>query len=337
MARRGTPHPSDLLETQFVWCFDAGVFLWCGLLIFFLFPLLHKYRRAAILAFLGVALLVGYQAARSEYNKQPQVFRVQFDSTVHAEPFTGRVYIFFSKLHKEPRTGPDWFQPEMIIARDVTNWKPGEPLEFSTDNQSEMITFPKSFSEMNLAGYSAQAVVRFNPYERHVGKGAGNGYSKVVALSSGLIPRAKKPVLFEVNRLVKQKKLQETQWLKLIRFRSKRLSNFHKRDIFVQASVLLPASYYSHPQRQFPTIYQIPGFGGTHLGRSGKRPVQETNQQGVEYIRVLLDPSCQWGHHVFADSANNGPVGTSLIQEFIPKYDQQFRSISKPTARFLTG
>jgi hypothetical protein len=51
----------------------------------------------------------------------------------------------------------------------------------------------------------------------------------------------------------------------------------------------------------------------------------------------MLDPSCPLGHHVFADSANNGPRGQSLVEEFLPAFDQQFRSIPKPTARFVTG
>src|SRR5690606_29624520 len=52
---------------------------------------------------------------------------------------------------------------------------------------------------------------------------------------------------------------------------------------------------------------------------------------------VMLDPSCPLGHHVFADSENNGPVGEALITELIPEFDRQFRSIPQSDARFLTG
>ena len=303
----------------------------------YFFQLIRRQRRLFILTFLGIVILIGYQFARSEQQKRTQNLRVQFDASIHKEPFTGRVYIFFSKRRKEPRTGPDWFHPEMFIARDVSDWKPGESLEFSVAKQSEFLAFPRPFSEMNLAGYRAQAVVRFNPHERLVGTGAGNGFSNTISIPNGLISQKQKPLLLEVNQIVKQRKLQETQWLKQVQFRSELLSKFHQRDVIVQGSVLLPASYYSHPKRHYPTIYQIPGFGGTHIRYGGIRPVKESNKQGVEYIRVILDPSSPRGHHVFADSENNGPVGTSLIEEFIPKFDQQFRSIPKPTARFLTG
>jgi hypothetical protein len=52
---------------------------------------------------------------------------------------------------------------------------------------------------------------------------------------------------------------------------------------------------------------------------------------------VFLDADCPLGHHVFADSANNGPVGRSLVEEFIPALDAAFRTVAAPTARFVTG
>ena len=63
----------------------------------------------------------------------------------------------------------------------------------------------------------------------------------------------------------------------------------------------------------------------------------EPTREGVDFLRVVLDPSCPLGHHVFADSANNGPVGEALIREFLPAFDRTFRSVADPRARFLTG
>ena len=105
----------------------------------------------------------------------------------------------------------------------------------------------------------------------------------------------------------------------------------------MQGAVLLPASYYDQPERRYPAIFEIPGFGGTHLARQPEAPVQELNAGGVEFLRVTLDPSCPLGHHVFANSANNGPVGQSLVSEFVPEFDKLFRTVAAPTARFLTG
>ena len=54
-------------------------------------------------------------------------------------------------------------------------------------------------------------------------------------------------------------------------------------------------------------------------------------------IHVVLDPNCHHGHHVFADSANNGPYGKALIEELIPAIEKRFRAIPRPAARLLTG
>ncbi|MDP7275421.1 MAG: hypothetical protein QF363_08065, partial [Planctomycetaceae bacterium] len=58
-------------------------------------------------------------------------FQVEYVKEAHKGPFTGRVYLIFSKRNKEPRRGPGWFNPEQFVARDVQDWHPGVRLEFS--------------------------------------------------------------------------------------------------------------------------------------------------------------------------------------------------------------
>ncbi len=262
-------------------------------------------------------------------------FDVQFTPGVHAEACTGRVYIFFSRFRKEPRTGPDWFHPELFIARDVADWKPGETVSFRANEPRTLRAYPVPLAKMQLDGYRAQAVVRFNPYERQIGTGPGNGYSPVLSVSAQAAAGA--PPVLVVDKLVAARPFPESKWTKLLRIRSPKLSEFHKRDVYLQAAVLLPASYETHPGRRYPTIFMIPGFGSTHLEGVRSKPINEQNERGVEFIRVTLDPSCPRGHHVFADSANNGPYGSALVEEFIPAFDKAYRSIPEPSARFLTG
>ena len=51
----------------------------------------------------------------------------------------------------------------------------------------------------------------------------------------------------------------------------------------------------------------------------------------------MLDPGCRLGHHVFADSANNGPVGRALVEELIPVIEEEYRGLGTADARFVTG
>ena len=64
--------------------------------------------------------------------------------------------------------------------------------------------------------------------------------------------------------------------------------------------------------------------GGTHyVPRAGFKD----EVSGIEFLRVVLEPSCPLGHHVFADSANNGPVGQALVTEFLPRYVETLRTL----------
>lgn len=259
-------------------------------------------------------------------------FELQFTREVHPEPYTGRVYLIFSVRQTEPRFGPGWFDPEQFASLEVQNWKPGETLAINSRTPG-LKGFPGPFQDLNLARYRAQAVVRFNPWEREVGTGPGNGFSPVKSLPATPGPE---PIRLLVHQLVPERQFPQSQWARELKVRSELLSQFYQREVFLRAGVLLPRSYHAEPNRRYPVIFNIPGFGGEHYGMP-KSPPTETNQDGVEFIRVTLDPSCPLGHHVFANSANNGPCGDALVKELIPALDQGFRTIPQPTARFLTG
>src|SRR2546422_9695232 len=55
-------------------------------------------------------------------------FRVSFAKSLRAEPFSGRVVLYFSQTRPQPRERLDWFHPEVLVGRDVADWKPDEPL-----------------------------------------------------------------------------------------------------------------------------------------------------------------------------------------------------------------
>ncbi|MBI1312098.1 enterochelin esterase [bacterium] len=259
-------------------------------------------------------------------------FSVQFAGSVHKEPYSGRVYLIFSETNDEPRTGPSWFTPEQFLSVEVSDWKPDTPLTVTSSQTEGMLAYPVPLEQMNLAGFRAQAVTRFNSWERKIGTGPGNGYSNVIRIER---TGEQSPLL--IRTLVPKPEFSETRWSKLLTVRSERLSKFYGREVLQNAAVILPQSYYEQPQRQYPTIYTVPGFGGDHLRYALDKPIEEDNPGNVEFIRVMLDPSCPLGHHVFADSANNGPRGQCLIDEFIPEFERQFRAIPTPQARFLTG
>jgi S-formylglutathione hydrolase FrmB len=129
----------------------------------------------------------------------------------------------------------------------------------------------------------------------------------------------------------------ETDDLKVVSIRSRLLSAFHKRDVKLEAVVGLPDAYAKDAERRFPTLYVIPGFGGGLSSGSRMVSPKPYQEAGIDLVVVYLNPDCPTGHHVFADSANNGPVGQALIEELIPHLEKEFRLIADTDARYVTG
>jgi len=267
-------------------------------------------------------------------------FSVQFTGEVHPRPFSGRVYVYFSR-GEEPRRGPNWFRPEPMLAMDVENLAAGESVELVVP-QAEVqpgaakmpmtLVFPRGLDARSLIGLKAQAVIRFNPLDREVGTGSGNGFS-----GATIVPAGNGPVELVVDRTVAPVPIADSAWTKVLRVPSHLLTEFHGRPVELAAAVQLPPSYGTSPERRYPVIFEVPGFGGALRHGMKATPYAPATENGVEFLHVFLDPNCPLGHHVFADSANNGPVGQALVEEFLPALDRQFQTIPSPTARFLTG
>ncbi|MBX6311528.1 MAG: enterochelin esterase [Isosphaeraceae bacterium] len=274
-------------------------------------------------------LLVILACAVAPEESKGSGFEVVYDAQVHPGPISTRVYVMLSPADglREPRFGPNWFQPQPFYAVDAKDWRPGEPLAIG----AEAIGFPKPLAELKPGKYAAQAVVRLNPDTHALGDGEGNAYGPVLTVELG--PEAEEVLRLTVDKLVPPKEFRETDRIKRVEIPSPLLSAFYQRPIRHRAAVILPEGDLS---RKRPTLYIIPGFGGDHhmaplLLRGGRFGFAE------EMIRVVLDPDCGTGHHVFADSATNGPRGRALIEELIPYIEAHFPALAEPGARLLNG
>jgi S-formylglutathione hydrolase FrmB len=132
--------------------------------------------------------------------------------------------------------------------------------------------------------------------------------------------------------------LVETDNLKLFQRESPLLTAFWGRPIAMTAGVVLPPDFAK--KEHLPVCYSIHGFGGSYRSawRTGPRLLTAMEQGDYpRMIYVFLDASCPLGHHEFADSVNNGPVGQALITEFIPALEAEYGAYGEPRGRFLTG
>jgi S-formylglutathione hydrolase FrmB len=227
----------------------------------------------------------------------------------------------------EPRRGPDWFRPEPFFAAEARDWKPGEPLRLG----AEAVGFPGPLATIQPGQYAVQAVVRLNAETHALGDGEGNAYGPIERLE--LDPQTSGMRALRVDQRIPARPFPESDRVRLVELASPLLSAFHGRPIRQRAAVILPEG---DPTRLRPTLYIIPGFGGNH--RQAVRMVKSRRHAfGTEFIRVVLDPDCGMGHHVFADSATNGPRGQALVEELIPHIEAAFPAIHGASGRLLNG
>lgn len=264
--------------------------------------------------------------------------RVRLAKGLTDEPISGRLYVFFSQRDRgQPMNGPNWFSPEPFVGMDVTGLKTGQTVIVNDTAAG----FPEKLSSIPAGDYRVQALLDHDFYEQNHARGAGNFYSDVVEMEWA--PEAGSSHELVLQNTVAPRKFPDRSRVREVVISSDLLSQFHGRDVVQRAAVVLPESYDAHPERRYPVLYIIPGFGGSHHGAARylnadvSTEESESGEERTEFIRVVLNPNCKWGHHVFADSATNGPRGQALIEEFIPYIDANYRTIAAPTARFVEG
>ena len=117
--------------------------------------------------------------------------------------------------------------------------------------------------------------------------------------------------------------------------------------VTLRAGVVMPENY--DPDRKYAAVYWIPSFGtvpefgGDHrdawleVHRRTRVPGPPVHPLWGEAFFIALDPQGQFGHHLFADSENNGPVARALIEELIPALEEKYNLIPEADARVLRG
>lgn len=246
----------------------------------------------------------------------------------------GRLLIFMTRNPK-PLTSieQDFTDPEAvyITGMEITNFGSGRAIDVDPD----LLAFPRPFSAAPAGEYQVMALLDLDHSYTYNGAAPGDISSPVIKIN---IPLTE--VELTLSILAPEPKITLAENARLIEFESPMLSAFWGRNVKMQASVILPPSHDKSKERTYPTVYMVTGYGGSHLqplGNAQNMAKQMAEGKRPEMIHVYLEAHCSLGHHVWADSANNGPWGTALTEEFIPYLEKQFRMDARPSGRFLTG
>lgn len=258
-----------------------------------------------------------------------QQLKVSYSSNALDAPFTGKVIAYLSKENKEPKdeaVGIISFPCFSVFAKDI---HPGQSIIIG-DNA---LSYPTTLSNIERGTYYVQIVWDKNQGGRSIANSPGNLFNSTTKIE--ITKDTKRLYTIVASQSIPPiSKFKETQFIREIKAPSLLLTKFSGKTMTLDAAVVLPKEYYTEPDRKFPVIYNVFGYGGDYHKVSGYQGEIPSFLDSVPTILVLLDGNCALGHSVYANSDNNGPWGDALVNEFIPFLEKEYRCNG---ARLLTG
>jgi hypothetical protein len=310
-------------------------------------------------------------------------FAVTLPKSMADKPLDGRLLVMLStNTDAEPRFQiSDGANTQIVIGADVENWQPGKKqLVGSAGHDSYPISTP---DEIPAGTYYAQVLLHkyetFNRADGHVVKlpmdrGEGQQWNRapgtLISTPTQITVSGKSGEVIDLafdKAIPAIEPAKDTEWIKHIKIRSKMLSDFWGRDMYLGAHVLLPKDWDKHPEVKYPLAVNhghFPGdFGGfrttppdesipcEYSARFGMDCYNRIVQQeaydfykawsGPDFPRVIaikIQHANQYYDDSYAvNSENIGPYGDAITYELIPYIEEQFRGIGAGWARFLYG
>ncbi|MBT4530114.1 MAG: hypothetical protein HOC27_02825 [Phycisphaerae bacterium] len=263
-----------------------------------------------------------------EVSVQPLQFSVTHDGAA-GESIDGRLYIMLTKGKVPLIGGPNWFNPEPFFALDVKNWSANTPL--SLDNNVDAMT---PMSALEDGSWKAVAVFRELNDRSKIAVTGGLYGDAVTFEGSGTDAGT---IAITVNTLVPERDWDPHKNLRLDEKPSAMLSEFYGREVLHGSCVIVPDGYDPNREEPYPVMYWIGGFGSDHYGGRYMKMMFTASDYDDQICRVILNAQAYTGHHVFADSANNGPRMAALLQEWIPYLEETYNLGGSAEKRFLAG
>lgn len=287
-------------------------------------------------------MLVAVLWALSSQAQRSIEFRATVDPAAQSAPASGRLVVYLidqasAMRQRQPADGPFFSDPQPMFSVAVDRLPAGEVIVVG--DAAEF--FPVMPSELEPGRYRAQAVLDQNQSNSDWRREEGNLFSEPVLFDVTEREQAQ-VVHLRLSQRVGSYESRSEEGVHPIAVQSRLLSTFRGHDVTLKATVIEPVDM--EEGRRYPVVYEVPGFGGDHNralwvgARMRSMPADsDIGRLARNAYWVVLDPEGPNGHHLFADSANNGPVSQALTRELIPAIDEAFQTIDAPSARLLRG
>ena len=218
---------------------------------------------------IAVALVIGLFISCEKVVEPVHTIQVSFSNDIGQESIDGRLLLMLSSDDSdEPRFQiNDGLNTQLIFGMNVENWVQDSVLTFD----ESVFGYPyESLKDVPPGEYNVQALLNvyetFNLSTGHTvklpmdngegqqwNKSPGNLYSKpfkIRVASNGF-----ENVSVELDQVIPPiEEPKDTEWIKHIKVKSEKLSEFWGRDIYLGAHVLLPKGFNEHPEARYPLM-----------------------------------------------------------------------------------
>jgi hypothetical protein len=277
----------------------------------------------------------------------------------------GRVIVVVSKeMQGEPRFQLKWgLETQQIFGKDVNGWQPGDTVEMGADTSGAPL---HSLADLPAGTYNVQAVL--NVYETfhradghalklHPDHGEGQQWNR----SPGNLYSKPQRVEVQDSSTVRLELTEtippidppkDTKYIRHLRIKSKLLTEFWGRPVFLEATVLVPRDF-DEGKEQYPVAFLQSHFGGDFFafretppeGNGGRRDAggyqlyqDWTAGRLPRMLLVVTSHATPYYDDSYGvNTANAGPYGDALTKELYPAVEKQFRAIGEPWARVVFG
>ena len=332
-----------------------------------------------------LAAMLGLALATHAWAAPLTRFSISFPAAAQAGPLTGRLFVVVSRTaDPDPRIQMLSEQSPPFFAVDVSALQPGQQVVIDASTPSYPLG---SLRDLPAGDYFVEAwlnvYTQFHRADGHSIWAHQDWIGEVPEIAPGnLHGTVKKMHLdpaagFDLHLSMMQvislddfqhdpilKSLappQESQWIKVVKFQSRLLTQFWSRPMYLGATVLLPKDYDEHPDAHYPVVFNqghfyqpIPWDFNTdaktetpEAAAAGKRAGYGTGYEFYEawnsdhfprFIMVTLQHPCPYFDDSYAvNSPNCGPFGDAIMQELMPYLESHFRILREPYGRLLEG
>ncbi len=283
----------------------------------------------AAAAFLSLTSCAGKSDLRPDYK-----FRLFYTEEVSKTPINGRVIVGFQSDPSKSVDEPNPFDPQLTLAWDVRDWKPGESIVL---DRSAAECWPEDLDLKN-GWYAVQGVLKANRKARSLNAEGNAVTNKNVILIQPADDDQPIDLLFQ-TLAKKRPAFKESEFIKEVNLESALLTRFYGEPEAIRAAVILPESYSRNPGKRYPSVYVMGGVGATHFDALSGAPQKRYGMSGygLEKIFIFVNIECRTGWHNFVSSETNGPREESFFQELVPFIEREYRVDPNPQTRFLMG